>query len=55
MLERAVRNLPWVAVLRVDGLNVYDVLRHREPADSRAVRCDAIQARLAAEAGEGDA
>ena len=28
-LERSARNLPGVSVLRVAGLNVYDVLRHR--------------------------
>ena len=27
-LERSARNLPWVSVLRAEGLNVYDVLRH---------------------------
>src|SRR5690606_2537678 len=27
--ERAARNLPWVSVLRVEGLNTYDVLRHQ--------------------------
>jgi large subunit ribosomal protein L4 len=28
-LERASRNLPTVKVLRVEGVNVYDVLRYR--------------------------
>jgi large subunit ribosomal protein L4 len=28
VLERSARNLPWVKVLRVEGLNVYDILRH---------------------------
>jgi large subunit ribosomal protein L4 len=28
-VERSARNLPRVGVIRVDGLNVYDVLRHR--------------------------
>lgn len=27
-LERSARNLPWVSVVRAEGLNVYDVLRH---------------------------
>jgi large subunit ribosomal protein L4 len=27
-VERSARNLPWVKVLRTEGLNVYDVLRH---------------------------
>ncbi len=28
-IERAARNLPQVKVLRVEGLNVYDLLRYR--------------------------
>jgi large subunit ribosomal protein L4 len=28
-IERAARNLPEVKVLRSEGLNVYDLLRHR--------------------------
>ncbi|HUK42192.1 MAG TPA: 50S ribosomal protein L4 [Candidatus Acidoferrales bacterium] len=27
-VERSARNLPWVKVLRVEGLNVYDLLRY---------------------------
>ena len=27
-IERSARNLPWVKVLRVEGLNVYDLLRY---------------------------
>lgn len=27
-VERSVRNLPWASVIRAEGLNVYDVLRH---------------------------
>lgn len=27
-VERSARNLPWVSVIRAEGLNVYDVLRH---------------------------
>ena len=27
-LERSARNVPWVKVLRHDGLNVYDILKH---------------------------
>jgi large subunit ribosomal protein L4 len=29
-LEKSARNVPGVGVLRVEGLNVYDVLRHKE-------------------------
>ena len=29
-VERSARNLPRVSVIRVEGLNVYDVLRHRQ-------------------------
>jgi large subunit ribosomal protein L4 len=29
VVERATRNLPYAKTLRVDGLNVYDVLRYR--------------------------
>jgi large subunit ribosomal protein L4 len=29
-LEKSARNVPGVAVIRVEGLNVYDVLRHKE-------------------------
>lgn len=28
LVRRAARNLPWVGVLRPEGLNVYDILRH---------------------------
>jgi len=44
-LERAARNLPWVSVLRVAGLNVYDVLRHQRLLVTRDA-LDAIHARL---------
>jgi len=27
-LERSARNVPWVKVLRHEGLNVYDILKH---------------------------
>ncbi len=29
-IEKSARNLPWVKVLRVEGLNVYDVLRYEK-------------------------
>jgi large subunit ribosomal protein L4 len=30
MLERSCRNIPYTKVLRVEGLNVYDVVRHEQ-------------------------
>jgi large subunit ribosomal protein L4 len=30
ILERSARNIPYVKVLRVEGLNVYDVIRHEQ-------------------------
>jgi len=47
-LERSARNLPNVSVLRVAGLNVYDVLRHPKLVMTRAALA-AIEERL----GEG--
>jgi large subunit ribosomal protein L4 len=29
-VERCARNVPWVKVLRLEGLNVYDILRHEK-------------------------
>ncbi|MBE0617584.1 MAG: 50S ribosomal protein L4, partial [Proteobacteria bacterium] len=29
-IEKSARNLPWIKVLRVEGLNVYDVLRYEK-------------------------
>jgi len=54
-LERSARNLPGVGVLRVAGLNVYDVLRHGKLLLTRGA-VSAIEARLGAgAAGAGDA
>jgi len=44
-IERSAKNLPRVAVVRVAGLNVYDVLRHPKLLLTRAA-VDAIDARL---------
>lgn len=44
-LERAARNLPWASVLRAEGLNTYDVLRHQRLLVTRDA-LDAIHARL---------
>lgn len=30
IIEKSARNVPWVKVLRVDGLNVYDILRYEK-------------------------
>ncbi len=44
-VERAARNLRWVSVLRAEGLNTYDVLRHRRLLLTRDA-LEAIHARL---------
>ena len=46
-LERSARNLPKVSVLRVAGLNVYDLLRHSKVVIEKAA-LDAIAARFSA-------
>ena len=38
-LEKSARNIPYVKVLRVEGLNVYDMIRH----DQFVVTLDALQ------------
>jgi len=45
-VERSARNLPKVSVIRAEGLNVYDVLRHSHLLVTRGA-LDAVQARLA--------
>ena len=49
-VERSARNLPGVSVIRAEGLNVYDVLRHRRILFTRAAAL-AAQRRLGS-AGE---
>lgn len=44
-LERSARNLHGISVIRAEGLNVYDVLRHQKMVVSRSA-IDAIAARL---------
>lgn len=44
-VERSARNVPWLSTVRVEGLNTYDVLRHRRLLATRAAVA-AIQARL---------
>jgi large subunit ribosomal protein L4 len=50
-VERSARNLPWVGVLRAEGLNVYDVLRHPQLLLTRAALA-AVETRLATSAPE---
>jgi large subunit ribosomal protein L4 len=49
-LEISARNLPRVSVIRVAGLNVYDVLRHEKLLIERGA-LDALGARLGAQGG----
>jgi large subunit ribosomal protein L4 len=44
-VERSARNLPWAQALRVEGLNVYDVLRHSHLVLTRAA-VEAVEKRL---------
>jgi large subunit ribosomal protein L4 len=46
LLERAARNLPTVKVLRVEGANVYDILRYPHLVVTRAA-VDALRGRIA--------
>jgi large subunit ribosomal protein L4 len=46
VLERALRNLRWAMVLRAEGLNTYDILRHKRLLLTRGA-VDAIVGRLA--------
>ena len=50
-VQRSARNLPGVTVLRVAGLNVYDVLRHSKLVLTRAA-VEAIERRLGDAGGE---
>ena len=50
IVERSAKNLPKVSVIRVAGLNVYDVLRHGKLLVTRAA-ISAIEARLGDESG----
>lgn len=53
-VERAARNLPKVSVIRAEGLNVYDVLRHSHLLATRAA-IDAVGKRLADKPAGGGA
>ncbi|MFO0003046.1 MAG: 50S ribosomal protein L4 [bacterium] len=48
MVSRSARNIPGVTVLPVAGLNVYDVLRHKNIAMTREA-VDSVVARLGGE------
>lgn len=50
-VEASVRNLSDVGVVRAEGLNVYDVLRHKQLLFTRAA-LEQVVARLGASAGE---
>ena len=52
MLEASIRNIPGVGLIRVDGLNVYDVLRHPKMLITRAA-IEALQARMSGSKLEG--
>jgi len=52
--EASARNLPGVAVVRVEGVNVYDVLRHEALVATRA-SIEKLAVRLAAKPKRGDA
>ena len=51
-VERSARNLPRVSVIRAEGLNVHDVLRHSHLLLTRAA-LERVQERLAGTAREG--
>lgn len=53
-LEVSARNLPGVSVVRSEGLNVYDLLRHKHLLVSKAA-LESIAQRLARPAKEGEA
>ena len=53
-VERAARNQPWASVLRAEGLNTYDVLRHERLLVTRDA-LDAIHARLGERAAAQEA
>ena len=52
MVEASLRNIPGVGLVRAEGLNVYDVLRHPKMLITRAA-VEALQARIGSSAGKG--
>ena len=53
MLEASLRNLPGVSLVRAEGLNVYDCLRHSKLVMTKAA-LSALEARLLARKDEVD-
>jgi large subunit ribosomal protein L4 len=49
-VEASARNLPGVSVIRAEGVNVYDLLRHQNLLITKAA-IEAIEARLGKEGG----
>ncbi len=52
MVEASLRNIPGVGLVRAEGLNVYDILRHPKMLITRAA-IEALQARIGSSAGKG--
>lgn len=53
-IEASARNLPGVSVIRSEGVNVYDLLRHKSVLMTKAA-VEKLQARLAASGSKGGA
>jgi len=53
-IEASARNLPGVSVIRSEGVNVYDLLRHKSVLMTKAA-VEKLQARLVASGSKGDA
>ena len=51
ILEASARNIPGVGLVRAEGLNVYDILRHPKVLMTRAA-LEAIQSRLSVKVQE---
>ncbi len=52
MVESSLRNIPGVGLVRAEGLNVYDILRHPKMLITRAA-VEALQARVGRSTGKG--
>jgi len=52
MVESSLRNIPGVGLVRAEGLNVYDILRHPKMLITRAA-VEALQARVGGSTGKG--
>ena len=53
MLEASLRNLPRVSLVRAEGLNVYDVLRHSKLVMTKAALAS-LEERLVSRKDSGD-